>query len=212
MIDICSDKSPKTYNNTKGASSNPSMAAAAIASGRGFHLDVGSLNDRYFSYVASFGAFTKTSYATSQSVKNALGHLAYILGGIRELSSLHRYHVALTLDDDRREEGDYIFGAVSNSTSVGGILTLDPEIVDMNDGLFELLLVKYPGNMVQLAEVIRALTSQKYDSPSIVFRPARRVRVEANPSMDWTRDGEFAKGSAEIEIENLHSAVNIMVN
>ncbi len=195
-----------------GLSKHVIQAAQDIVAGKPRAYDVGRFRDRYFTYVASFGAFTKTSYATSQSVKNALGHLAYILGGIRELSSLHRYHVALTLDDDRREEGDYIFGAVSNSTSVGGILTLDPEIVDMNDGLFELLLVKYPGNMVQLAEVIRALTSQKYDSPSIVFRAARRVRVEANPSMDWTLDGEFAKGSAEIEIENLHSAVNIMVN
>ncbi|MBR4195002.1 MAG: YegS/Rv2252/BmrU family lipid kinase [Oscillospiraceae bacterium] len=194
-----------------GLSKNVIQAAQDIVAGRPQAYDIGRFRERCFTYVASFGAFTKTSYATSQSVKNALGHLAYILGGIKELSSLHRYHVTLTLDNGEQEAGDYIFGAVSNSTSVGGILTLDPDIVDMNDGLFELLLVKYPENMVQLAEVIRALTSQKYDSPSIVFRPARRVTVEADPGMDWTLDGEFAQGSERIEIENLHSAVNIVI-
>ena len=190
---------------------NVLQAAQDIVEGRPVPYDVGRFQDRYFTYVASFGAFTKTSYATSQSVKNALGHLAYILGGIKELSSLRRYHVAMTLDDGEREEGDYIFGAISNSTSVGGILTLDPEIVDMNDGRFELLLVKYPSNMSALAEVVLALSAQDYSSPALIFRPARKLLVEADPGMDWTLDGEFAKGSASIEIENLRSAVRIMV-
>ncbi len=194
-----------------GLPKNVIQAAQAIVAGRPQAFDVGRFQDRCFTYVASFGAFTKTSYATSQSVKNALGHLAYILGGIKELSSIHRYHVAVTLDDGVREEGDYIFGAVSNSTSVGGILTLDPEIVDMNDGLFELLLVKYPKNAAELAEVILSLSSQKYDSPSLLFRPARKLLVEADASMDWTLDGEFAKGCACIRIENLHSAINVVV-
>lgn len=195
-----------------GLSKNVVEAAQDIVSGHAAAYDVGRFRDRYFTYVASFGAFTKTSYATSQSVKNALGHLAYLLEGIRELTSLRRYHVAVTLDGETREEGDYIFGAVSNSTSVGGILTLDKNVVDMNDGQFELLLVKYPRNMSELAEVIHALTTQKYDSPALVFRPASKLTVTADPGMDWTLDGEFAKGSERIDIENLHSAVHIMVN
>ena len=195
-----------------GLSKNVIQAAQDIVAGSPRPYDVGAFRARCFTYVASFGAFTRTSYATSQSVKNSLGHLAYLLGGIKELSSLRRYHVAMTLDDGLREEGDYIFGAVSNSTSVGGILTLDPEIVDMNDGKFELLLVKYPKNPAELAEIILSLRSQKYNSPALVFRPARRLLAEADPGMDWTLDGEYAAGSARIEIENLHSAVNIMVN
>lgn len=194
-----------------GLPKNVIQAAQRIVAGRPQTLDVGCFRNRYFTYVASFGAFTRTSYATSQSVKNVLGHLAYILGGIRELTSLHRYHAALTLDNGVREEGDYIFGAISNSTSVGGILTLDPEIVDLNDGQFELLLVKYPQNAAELAEVVKALTTQKYTSPSLIFRSASKVLVEAEPSMDWTLDGEYAKGCDRIEIENLHSAVRIMV-
>lgn len=195
-----------------GLSKNVIQAAQDIVAARPHPFDIGLFcGERYFTYVASFGAFTKTSYATSQSVKNALGHLAYLLGGIKELSSLHRYRVTLTLDDGHREQGDYIFGAVSNSTSVGGILSLDPEIVDMNDGLFELLLVKYPENAAALADIVLAVTTQKYDSPSIVFRTARKLLVEADASMDWTLDGEYAKGSSRVEIENLHSAVNVMV-
>ena len=194
-----------------GLPKNVVEAAQSIVAGSPAAYDVGRFRDRYFTYVASFGAFTRTSYATSQSVKNALGHLAYVLGGVKELSSLRRYHVAMTLDGSRKEEGDYIFGAVSNSTSVGGILTLDPSQVDMNDGLFEVLLVRYPENMAKLAQTVVALTSHKYDHPSLIFRPASRILVEAAPEMDWTLDGEFAKGGAQIEIENLHSAVRIMV-
>ena len=183
-----------------------------VVAGKPSSFDVGRFQNRYFTYVASFGAFTRTSYSTSQSVKNALGHLAYVLGGIRELSSLRRYRVRALLDDGTDLEDDYIFGAVSNSTSVGGILTLDPKIVDMNDGLFELLLVRYPRNMSALAEVIHALTTQDYHSRMLAFHPAKKLTVWADPQMDWTLDGEYAKGATELQIENLHSAVQIVVN
>ena len=188
------------------------QAALDVVAGKPSSFDVGRFQNRYFTYVASFGAFTRTSYSTSQSVKNALGHLAYVLGGIRELSSLRRYRVRALLDDGTDLEDDYIFGAVSNSTSVGGILTLDPKIVDMNDGLFELLLVRYPRNMSALAEVIHALTTQDYHSRMLAFHPAKKLTVWADPQMDWTLDGEYAKGATELQIENLHSAVQIVVN
>ena len=194
-----------------GLPKNVIQAAQAIVAGKPRAFDVGRFRDRHFTYVASFGAFTKTSYATPQNVKNALGHMAYVLGGIKELSAIRRCHVAVTLDDGERGEGDYIFGAVSNSTSVGGILTLDPEIVDMNDGQFELLLVKYPENPAELAAMVIALTSQNYESPFLIFRTARKLQVEASPDMDWTLDGEFAKGCSELVIENLHSAISVVV-
>ena len=187
-------------------------AARDIVEGRPINYDVGRFQNRFFTYVASFGAFTKTSYATSQSVKNVLGHMAYLLGGVKELTSLHRCHVETILDGKTRLEGDYIFGAISNSTSVGGILTLDPEIVDLNDGLFEVMYVKYPSNISQLTEIIRAITTQDYNSPMLSFHPASYVTVHADPSMDWTLDGEFAKGEATLEIENLRSAIRLMVN
>ena len=194
-----------------GLSKNILQAARDIIEGEPVAFDVGRFQKRHFTYVASFGAFTKTSYATPQSVKNVLGHAAYVLGGIKEISSLHSYPLTAVLDGKLRIKGEFIFGAVSNSTSVGGVLNLDPEMVDMDDGLFEVLLVKYPKNMSSLAEIVRALTAQDYSSPMLSFHTAAKVDVTADPSMDWTLDGEFAKGAEKIEIENLHSAVRVMV-
>ena len=191
-------------------SKNVVEAAQDIVRGQPTVYDVGRFEERYFTYVASFGAFTKVSYATSQSVKNALGHLAYVLGGIAELSAIRSWHVTFEVDDSRLIQGDYIFGAVSNSTSVGGILTLDPKIVDMNDGKFELLLIKAPENLADLGEIVRALTAQDYGSPMITFLPAHKIRVHADAEMDWTLDGEFAKGRELLEIENIRDAVRVI--
>ena len=138
-------------------SANPSMAAAAIASGRGVHLDVGSHNDRYFAYVASFGAFTRTSYSASQAAKNALGHLAYILEGLGDLDSLRPYAARVEADGEVFQ-GEFIFGAVCNSTSLGGLVKLDPSRVEMDDGKFELLLLRMPKTPLDLQNLITCLS------------------------------------------------------
>lgn len=184
-------------------------AAEAIMDGEPVSYDVGRFGDRYFSYVASFGAFTRTSYATSQSVKNMLGHLAYVLAGVKEIFRIPKAHVAVETDDGSFE-GEYIFGAVSNSTSVGGILTLDPKLVDMRDGKFELMLVRPPKDALELLNLIQALMAQRYVSPMLTFRTVSRLTVRPDPTMAWTLDGEKADGSPEIEIENLHNAIRLV--
>ncbi len=184
-------------------------AARQIVEGRPVAYDVGRFRERYFSYVASFGAFTKASYATPQNVKNALGHMAYILGGISEISQIRKEHVRIELDD-RSIEDDFIFGAVSNSTSMGGILTLDPKQVDMRDGQFELLLVRAPKSLAEIGECIQALQTQKYNCSMITFLSTKRLKVYAKASMPWTLDGEKCDGREEIEIENLHQAIRLM--
>ena len=186
-------------------------AAKDIVRGTPVSFDVGRFEDRYFTYVASFGAFTRVSYATSQSVKNALGHLAYILGGIKELSSIRSKHVRVEMDGGREFEGDYIFGAISNSTSVGGVLTLDESIVDLSDGKFEVLLIHKPKNLIDLTECIRAVTAQDYKSRMLSFAAASMVRIHTDGEMDWTLDGEYAHGKQTVEAENLHNAVRIML-
>lgn len=188
---------------------NPLNAAKAIVEGTPVSYDLGKFADRYFSYVASFGVFTKTSYATPQSVKNALGHTAYLLEGIQELSQLRKEHLRFEFDD-RVIEDDFLFGAISNSTSVGGILTLDPKQVDMRDGKFELLLVRAPRDLMEVSECIMALQNKKYNCAMVTFVSASKLKITADPEMNWTLDGERKEGLGEIYVENLHQAIQMI--
>ena len=188
---------------------NPVKAAQLIAEGKPGKLDIGQFGDRYFSYVASFGAFTKASYATSQSVKNALGHTAYVLESIRELSQIRKKRVRLELDGQVLED-DYIFGAICNSTSVGGILTLDSNQVDMADGLFEVLLVRAPRDLLEITECITAVQKQQYNCRMMTFRSAKKVKVYTSADTTWTLDGEMAPGAGEITATTLHHAIELI--
>lgn len=184
-------------------------ATQAVLEGEAHTYDVGAFGERYFSYVASFGAFTHASYATPQNAKNALGHLAYVLEGLKEISKLRSWHVRFEINGEVFED-DYIFGAVSNSTSVGGVLTLDPQAVDMNDGLLELLLIKMPRNPAELSECILALAEQRYDSPHITFCSAREITVTAEPTMEWSLDGERGDGVEQVRIRNIQDAIRVI--
>ena len=171
--------------------------------------DVGHFGDRYFSYVASFGAFTKSSYIVPQNIKNALGHTAYVLGGISEISQIRNEHIRMEIDGDVVED-DFLFGAICNSTSIGGILTLDPSQVDMGDGLFEVMLVRAPKNLTEISECIQAVQDQTFNCSMITFRSTSSVRVFADPEMPWTLDGERGGGHQEVFVENQHLAIRVM--
>ncbi|MCI6956433.1 MAG: YegS/Rv2252/BmrU family lipid kinase [Candidatus Faecousia sp.] len=190
-------------------STNILQAAQDILEGEPVPYDVGKFGDRYFSYVASFGAFTRASYATPQSVKNALGHTAYVLEGIQELSQIRKEHIRMEMDGEVVED-DFLFGAICNSTSVGGILTLDPKQVDMADGLLEILLVRAPRNLGEISECIQALQSQEYNCAMITFRSAHHVTVYADPEMPWTLDGEREEGHAQVDVDNQHLAIQLV--
>lgn len=185
------------------------QAASDIVEGEPVAYDVGRFGQRYFSYVASFGAFTKASYATPQNIKNALGHTAYVLEGINELSQIRNTHVRMELDGQVVED-DFLFGAISNSTSVGGILTLDPKQVDMADGKLEILLVRAPVDLLGISECIKAVQSQKYNCDMITFRSAEKIKIYADPDMPWTLDGEREEGHAEVDVENVHLAIRLI--
>ena len=185
------------------------QAARQIVEGTPNRYDVGKFGDRYFSYVASFGAFTKASYTTPQNIKNALGHTAYILEGISELSQIKTAHVRFEMEDQVVED-DFLFGAICNSTSVGGILTLDPKQVDMRDGKFEILLVRMPRDLTELSECIRCVQSQKYNCGMITFLSTSRVRVVAPKDMPWTLDGEKEEGHETVDVVNYQHAMRLM--
>ena len=190
----------------------PLEAAQEIVDGSPVYYDAGSFNGRFFSYVASFGAFTRTSYTTPQSIKNALGHTAYVLSGISELSQIRNEHVRFEIDGETIED-DFLFGAICNSTSVGGILTLDPKQVDMADGKLEVLLVRSPKSLLELTECISAVQSQQYNNcEMITFRSGREIKITADPEMPWTLDGEREDGHQEITVTNNHLAYRLVQN
>lgn len=186
-------------------------SAELVAEHKPTGIDIGKFQSRYFTYIASFGAFTRASYATSQRFKNLFGHTAYLLSGVKEVANIRKYHCRFELEEGETIEGDYIFGAVSNSTSVAGVLKLDPKAIDLHDGKFELILIKNPKNAKELGECVRALLKNDYASEMLVFRKTRALTVYAEPEMDWTLDGEMAKGESEIHIENLHDAVDLLL-
>ncbi|MBQ3560591.1 MAG: YegS/Rv2252/BmrU family lipid kinase [Oscillospiraceae bacterium] len=193
-----------------GLSGDIVTAAQNIADGTEHSFDAGTFGERPFTYVASFGAFTRVSYTTSQSFKNIIGHLAYIVEGGLDLKNLKPEKVSISANGDIYE-GEYIFGAVSNSTSLGGVLTLAPELVNMNDGLFECMLIKHPKSVTELNRIIKAITSKQYsDCDMMEFFSCEKLSVLKNPSGGWSLDGESEPGTDGVLIKNLRSAINLV--
>ncbi len=192
-----------------GISSDIKKTAESIANGLPFPLDAGKFGDRYFTYVASFGAFTATSYTTAQDVKNILGHTAYVLEGIKDLQSIKPYHLKF-VSDDAVYEDNYVFGAIANSTSFGGIVKLKNELVSLNDGLFEVLLIKMPKTIVDLNVIVNALTTSNFENSRFEFFKASKLKVVSKEPIAWSLDGEYMRTEGEIAMSNLHGAVNFI--
>lgn len=191
-------------------SGKPASAAAAIVNGGPRRLDIGCWNERYFVYVASFGAFTRSSYTATQAAKNALGHLAYILEGMKDLNSLRPYQVRITADGEVLD-GEYLFGAVCNSTSIGGLMKLDPDRVVLDDGRFELLLIPNPQTAADLQNLVMAVLNQEYDSEGLVFRHVSSIHLETEDELPWSLDGEFAPNLPAVDIENRRRALTMLL-
>ncbi len=197
------------FANSLGIPKEPVKAAQRIAEGEPRDLDVGQFQNRRFIYVASFGAFTQSSYNTTQSLKNSLGHLAYIIEGIKELPALKSYRVRAETAEGEAFEGEYVFGAMSNSTSFGGVVKLDPGKVDLNDGKFELTLVKMPKNLLELNRIVFSLMSGKFDEELITFVHTERAVFSCAEPMPWSLDGEYAAGGEQVEVSALPRAVRM---
>ena len=191
-------------------SNKPAAAAAAIAQATPRQLDIGQWNGRHFVYVASFGAFTRSSYAAPQAAKNALGHFAYILEGMKDLNTLRPYQVRLTADGEVLD-GEYLFGAVCNSTSIGGLMKLDPERVVLDDGKFEMLLIPNPKTAQDLQNLVLALLDQHYDREGLVFRHVSSIHLETEQDLPWSLDGEYAASSPVVDIENRQQSLTMLL-
>lgn len=192
-----------------GLPKEPPEAAELIAGGEAMPIDAGRFGERHFIYVASFGAFTQTSYATTQSLKNSLGHLAYVIEGIKELPQLKSYSVRAETAEGGVYEGEYLFGALSNSTSLGGIIKLAPEKVDPADGLFELALVKTPKSLHELNRIILSLMGGQADEELITFVHTAGASFTCAEPMPWSLDGEYVSGGTAVRAEVLPGALRL---
>jgi len=194
-----------------GLSRNVQKAADTVLDGVPTLLDVGLFGtDRYFSYVASFGTFTKASYSAPQDMKNVLGYAAYLLEGLKTLSDLRSYHLTVTADG-RSFEDSFIFGAVSNAMSVGGVMKFSSGDVDLSDGLFEVLMIRSPKSLAALQQLLLDVTTRHYaECPQILYLKAAEITVSCDQPFAWTVDGEAAGELTEVHLVNCHNAIHIL--
>lgn len=189
-----------------------SMAKAAkvAADGQRFACDVGAFNDDTFVYIAAFGLFTDVSYETDQQMKNVLGHMAYLMEGMKRLSVVKPFHYRVSYDGKTIED-DFIFGMVTNSVSVGGFKRITGKYVELDDGVFEVTLIKLPKNPVELNTIMTALLVRDIDTDLMYCFKTDKVMFESNEEIPWTLDGEFGGSHKQVEIENKKQAIEIMV-
>lgn len=185
-------------------------AADNAVNGVVFPCDVGRFNKGIFVYIAAFGLFTDVSYETDQNMKNVLGHLAYILEGAKRLFNVPSYHMIVEHDGEVLE-GEFIYGMVTNSRSVGGFRNMVGKQIVFDDGLFEVTLIKAPKNPIELQEIIAALLIEQIDTKHMYTFKTGKITFESVEEIPWTLDGEFGGEHDYVEIENLQKQLEIMV-
>lgn len=175
-----------------------------------YKCDVGRLNDQTFVYVAAFGIFTDVSYLTSQDMKNAFGHAAYIMEGVKSLFDVKAYHIKVEAGE-HSVEGEFIYGMVSNSRLVGGFKHLTGKDIDMDDGLFEVTLIRKPENPLEIQKIMSGLLTQEETADLFYTFKTERIRIVSDEPLPWTLDGEYGGDHAEAVIENKHKALNLLL-
>lgn len=203
--------STNDFGGSLGLPKNMIQAAQTIVSGRNFPCDVGSFNTDTFVYIAAFGLFTDVSYETEQEVKNVLGHMAYLLEGMKRLSAIRSFPMKVSYDDQVIED-DFIFGMITNSTSVGGFKNITGKNVKLDDGVFEVTLIRRPKNPIELNNIMISLVNRDIDMGAMYCFRTDRVVLESKEPVAWTLDGENGGNHERVEIRNLHQAIEIMVN
>lgn len=185
-------------------------AAENVLSGEPYSIDIGHFcQDRYFVYIAAFGAFTEVSYQTSQDKKNLLGHQAYVLEGVKSLAALKTYRMKVEWEDQVLEE-DFVFGMVTNTISVGGFKGLVTQSVALNDGEFEVLLIRRPRTPLDLSNIVSYMFLKEEPNDYVFKFKAKKLTITAQAPVDWVLDGEFGGSHTKVIIENLKEQISIL--
>ncbi len=193
-----------------GLPKNMLRAAEIVVTGQNFPCDVGAFNEDVFVYIAAFGLFTEVSYETDQDVKNVLGHMAYLLEGVKRLSSIRSYPLKVCYDDQVVED-EFIFGMITNSVSVGGFKQITGKNVVLDDGVFEVTLIRKPKNPIELNSVVVALLDRDINAECMLYFRTSCLSVESQEPVAWTLDGEFGGSHEQVTIRNRHRAITMRV-
>ena len=194
-----------------GLASNIKNAMHLALHGTARDLDLGTFNnDKYFSYVASFGAFSNVAYETPQWLKNRLGRASYFFYGISEIADIRSNRVKI-IADGMEIEDDFVYGSVSNSTVIGGMVKLPEGSIRLDDGKFEIMLIKTPKGPIDLHNIVQGLANQEYNDDSVLFFTASQITFIFEGNVPWTIDGEYAGESSKVEIGNMQQRVRVFV-
>ena len=189
---------------------NMKKAAQVAVSGKDFLCDVGCFGEKHFIYIAAFGLFTDVSYQTKQELKNVLGHVAYILEGAKRIGTHPSYRMRVEYNDGVIED-DFMYGMVTNSLSVGGFKGMTGDDVALDDGLFEVMLIRTPRNAVELNEIIAALTKLRPESDLIYTFKTDELQISPYQAIPWTLDGEYGGEQTQIRLKSMRRALTIRV-
>lgn len=202
--------STNDFANSLHIPKNMIKAAETVVAGEKFACDIGSFNKDTFVYIAAFGMFTDVSYETNQNMKNVLGHMAYILEGMKRIIDVPSYHLKITYDNQVVED-DFIFGMITNSESVGGFKRITGKWVELDDGVFEVTLIKRPSNPLELNSILTALVMKDIDTEYMYCFRTSHVEFQSEKKIAWTLDGEFGGEHKVVVIDNCNRAINIKV-
>ena len=183
-------------------------AAQKIVDGNIITVDIGSFNQEYFTYIAAFGMFTDVSYETPQQMKNMFGSLAYIMEGMKRFNMTKTYRVTVTCNGETTED-EYIYGMVSNSSSIGGIKGFGGDDILLDDGVFEVFLIKAPKNLQEFQFTINSLMKHELDAKCFTCFKASEVTFHSDNDLPWTLDGEFGGNCRNVTVKNNHRAIDI---
>lgn len=201
--------STNDFASSLGLPSDPEEAAKRIMEGKPKRLDLGVFNGRTFVYTASCGLFTRTSYETPQKFKNRLGHLAYILEGMKDLTQFTPNYMKIDTGEEVYE-GEFILTAVCNTFSLGGVMSLDNGEIDLGDGLFEVLMIRQPKDIAQMNETIKALYEQNFDHDQVNLVKVRKAKIICPEREDWSLDGERGEGLEVNEFEVVSGGMKLI--
>lgn len=201
--------STNDFANTAGISADIERAYKTALTGDKIIIDTGEINDRIFTYICAFGIFTNVSYETPQNMKNMLGHLAYVLEGMKQIANIPSYKIRVEYDDGNIED-EFVLGFVANSKKVGGFRIFSDDDIDLDDGLFEVILVKSIKNINDVRDFIACFLAAKFDRDLFYVFKTSHIRFISDDDVSWTVDGEYCGSFKEAYINNHHKTIEIL--